>query len=105
MRRTRRLHDYGLEVLLRLDGAELATFFDAFFDLPEDVWAPYLRVDAIAGRGQPDDDGGAPAAAMGDAPSAGGEPGGVARRALSDLRTAKTQPTPTAMEKMNHCTA
>ena len=22
------------------------TFFDAFFDLPEDVWAPYLRIDA-----------------------------------------------------------
>jgi len=49
MRRTRRLHDYGLEVLLRLDGAELAAFFDAFFDLPEDVWAPYLRVDATPG--------------------------------------------------------
>jgi lycopene beta-cyclase len=50
MRRTRRLHDYGLEVLLGLDSAELATFFDAFFDLPEDVWAPYLRVDASPGE-------------------------------------------------------
>ena len=46
LRRTRRLHDYGLEVLLRLDQDELATFFDAFFDLPVDVWAPYLRIDA-----------------------------------------------------------
>jgi len=33
LRRTRRLHGYGLEVLLRLDQDELATFFDAFFDL------------------------------------------------------------------------
>jgi lycopene beta-cyclase len=46
LRRTRRLHAYGLEVLLRLDQDELAAFFDAFFDLPTDVWAPYLRVDA-----------------------------------------------------------
>ena len=46
LRRTRRLHAYGLEVLLRLDQDELATFFDAFFDLPVDVWAPYLRIDA-----------------------------------------------------------
>lgn len=46
LRRTRRLHDYGLEVLLRLDQDGLADFFDAFFDLPVDVWAPYLRIDA-----------------------------------------------------------
>ena len=46
LRRTRRLHDYGLEVLLRLDQDGLATFFDSFFDLPVDVWAPYLRIDA-----------------------------------------------------------
>ena len=46
LRRTRRLHDYGLEVLLGLGPAELASFFDAFFDLPVDVWAPYLRVDS-----------------------------------------------------------
>ncbi|MET0324772.1 MAG: lycopene cyclase family protein [Ilumatobacteraceae bacterium] len=50
LRLTRRLHAYGLEVLLRLDGAELATFFDAFFELPQDVWAPYLRVDASPGE-------------------------------------------------------
>jgi lycopene beta-cyclase len=46
LRRTRRLHAYGLEVLLRLDQDEMATFFDAFFDLPVDVWTPYLRIDA-----------------------------------------------------------
>jgi lycopene beta-cyclase len=46
MRWTRRLHDYGLEVLLGLDARQLATFFDAFFDLPVATWAPYLRVDA-----------------------------------------------------------
>jgi lycopene beta-cyclase len=46
LRRTRRLHDYGLQVLLGLDQDELATFFDTFFELPVDVWAPYLRIDA-----------------------------------------------------------
>ncbi len=46
LRRTRRLHAYGLEVLLRLDQDQLATFFDTFFELPVEVWAPYLRVDA-----------------------------------------------------------
>jgi lycopene beta-cyclase len=46
LRITRRLHDHGLRVLLGLDQDELATFFDAFFDLPVDVWAPYLRIDA-----------------------------------------------------------
>jgi lycopene beta-cyclase len=46
LRRTRRLQDYGLEVLLGMPTSELASFFDAFFDLPIDVWAPYLRVDS-----------------------------------------------------------
>ena len=46
MRATRRLHDHGLDVLMRLDPEELATFFDAFFDLPAARWAPYLRIDA-----------------------------------------------------------
>ena len=103
LRRTRRLHDYGLEVLLRLDQDELATFFDAFFDLPIEVWAPYLRVDASAARGQPDDDGGAAATASGDASAVGGRP--PRRLVLSDLRTANTHPTTTAAEKMNHWTA
>lgn len=46
LRITRRLHDYGLEVILRLDQDELATFFDTFFDLPVEQWAAYLRIDA-----------------------------------------------------------
>lgn len=45
LRRTRRLHGYGLEVLLGLGPAELATFFDEFFDLPLQQWAGYLRID------------------------------------------------------------
>lgn len=45
-RRARILHDYGLDVLLRLDPSEVAAFFDAFFDLPRARWAAYLRVDA-----------------------------------------------------------
>jgi lycopene beta-cyclase len=45
-RRTRRLHDYGLRVILRLDQEDLATFFDEFFSLPRAQWADYLRIDA-----------------------------------------------------------
>ncbi len=45
MRRTRRLHDYGLRVLLGLEQRELAQFFDAFFDLPTSRWSAYLRID------------------------------------------------------------
>lgn len=46
LRVTRRLHDYGLEVLLGLGPSELAQFFDAFFgDLPMHRWAGYLRID------------------------------------------------------------
>ena len=46
MRVTRRLHRYGLDVLLRFDASQLAAFFDAFFELPVEIWAPYLRLDA-----------------------------------------------------------
>ena len=45
MRRTRVLHDFGLEVLLDLDDDDVRAFFDAFFELPVDDWAGYLRVD------------------------------------------------------------
>jgi lycopene beta-cyclase len=45
MRRTRVLHDFGLEVLLDLDDDEVRAFFDAFFELPTDAWSAYLRVD------------------------------------------------------------
>lgn len=44
-RRTRLLHDYGLDTLLRLDDDETRQFFGAFFDLPEEQWAAYLRLD------------------------------------------------------------
>lgn len=46
MRRTRVLHDYGLEVLLGLDDDEVRAFFDAFFDLETHDWTAYLRVDS-----------------------------------------------------------
>lgn len=51
--RARALHDYGLDALLRLRPTEVAAFFDAFFELPVEVWSDYLRVDttprAVAG--------------------------------------------------------
>jgi lycopene beta-cyclase len=43
--RARSMHDYGLDALLRLDDADIAAFFDAFFELPQERWADYLRVD------------------------------------------------------------
>ncbi len=46
MRRTRVLHDYGLEVLLELDDDEVRSFFDAFFELAVEDWTAYLRVDS-----------------------------------------------------------
>jgi lycopene beta-cyclase len=45
MRRTRVLHDFGLEVLLDLDDDDVRAFFDAFFELPTEDWSAYLRVD------------------------------------------------------------
>ena len=45
MRRTRVLHDFGLEVLLDLDDEDVRAFFDAFFELPLEDWTAYLRVD------------------------------------------------------------
>ena len=50
MRRTRVLHDYGLEVLLDLDDDEVRAFFDAFFELSVADWSAYLRVDAPPGE-------------------------------------------------------
>lgn len=46
LRRTRDLHEGGLDVLLRLDGDGLIDFFEAFYSIPSDLWADYLRVDA-----------------------------------------------------------
>lgn len=44
LRRTRVLHDYGLDVLIDLDLAETRAFFSTFFDLDPDAWAAYLRI-------------------------------------------------------------
>ena len=49
LRRTRRLHDHGLNVLVRLPENELAEFFACFFDLPTEEWSAYLRVDSPPG--------------------------------------------------------
>ena len=45
LRRTRVLHDFGLDVLLDLDDDDVRAFFDAFFELSTDDWSAYLRVD------------------------------------------------------------
>jgi lycopene beta-cyclase len=45
LRRSRSLHMYGLDVLLQLDQHEIARFFDTFFDLDENRWPPYMRID------------------------------------------------------------
>ena len=45
-RRSRRLHEGGLEVLIRLDGGRVVDFFEAFYSVAPDLWADYLRVDA-----------------------------------------------------------
>ena len=99
---TRRLHRYGLDVLLRLDAGQLAAFFDAFFELPVARWAPYLRVDASPAQVTLTMAALLRRAPLVGAAAPGGEP---VRRALTDLRTASTQPAATAAEKMNHCTA
>jgi lycopene beta-cyclase len=46
VRRARRLHEGGLEVLLRLDGDRVVDFFEAFYSVRPDLWTDYLRVDA-----------------------------------------------------------
>lgn len=50
MRRTRVLHDYGLDVLLGLNDDEVRSFFDAFFELPLAQWSSYLMVDTAPRR-------------------------------------------------------
>jgi lycopene beta-cyclase len=47
-RRTRALHDFGLQALLRLTPDECAQFFDAFFDLPTPVWSAYMSTETSA---------------------------------------------------------
>lgn len=50
LRRTRALHEGGLQALLRLDHDGLVDFFEAFFSIPDDLVAEFLRVDADDGR-------------------------------------------------------
>jgi len=45
-RQARRLEEVGLSRLLTMDGDQARSFFDAFFALPVDRWAPYLSGDA-----------------------------------------------------------
>ena len=45
LRRTRRLHDYGLDVLRDMDSSQIRSFFATFFDLPTPQWSAYLRID------------------------------------------------------------
>ncbi len=44
-RRSRVLHDYGLELLLRLDDDDVRDFFGAFFALTVEQWRGYMRID------------------------------------------------------------
>lgn len=43
---TRRLHQYGADVLLSMSQSQIAEFFDVFFDLPAARWQAYLRTDS-----------------------------------------------------------
>lgn len=45
LRRTRALHDYGLAALNHLRASDIQRFFDGFFELPEEAWSGYLRID------------------------------------------------------------
>lgn len=45
-RRTRSLHEFGLDVLLRLDASGLRDFFETFFAMPDDVWPAQMRIDS-----------------------------------------------------------
>jgi lycopene beta-cyclase len=42
-RRTRTLHDYGLDMLTRLNADQTRQFFGEFFELPSEVWPKYMR--------------------------------------------------------------
>ena len=49
-RRTRVLHESGLEVVMRMEGDRILDFFEAFYSVAPDLWADYLRVDAPDAR-------------------------------------------------------
>lgn len=46
---SRRLQQYGAEVLCTMSSAQISEFFDAFFELPAPRWQAYLRVDSSPG--------------------------------------------------------
>jgi len=46
LRRTRVLHDYGLEMMLKLDDDDVREFFGSFFALDAAEWPAYLRLDS-----------------------------------------------------------
>ncbi len=101
LRRTRRLHDYGLEVLLGLGPASWRRSSTPSSTCRSTcgrrTCASTARRRRWSGRCRL-----CCGASVVDAPPSRGEP---VRRSLIDLRTASTQPTATAIEKMNHCTA
>ncbi|MEZ4458622.1 MAG: lycopene cyclase family protein [bacterium] len=41
-RHTRKLYELGLEVVLKLDGDQIPTFFEQFFECPDELWQAYL---------------------------------------------------------------
>jgi lycopene beta-cyclase len=43
---SRRVHQYGAQVLVGMSQRDLAEFFDVFFDLPATQWQAYLRTDS-----------------------------------------------------------
>jgi len=49
-RRTRRLHEYGLDVVMRLDAAETRAFFETFFAMPAATWSVQMRSDVSPGE-------------------------------------------------------
>lgn len=49
-RRTRRLHEYGLDVLTRLDDEQTRDFFETFFALNEADQGAYLSIDTAPGE-------------------------------------------------------
>lgn len=49
-RRSRRLHEYGLDVLMRLDADGTRQFFETFFSLPASKWSVQMRSDVTPGQ-------------------------------------------------------
>ena len=104
LRRTRRLHDHGLNVLIRLPANELAEFFACLLRSSRRgvVAVPARRL--ATERGQSGDGGPVATASLAGASPTGGNAAvaPLARRDRSECLTANTHPTMTPAEKMNH---